>query len=326
MDAILSRETDMPAIIEDGLVKQLSSTLNTIAIYNNDDDDDEESELYSTWIDKGGSYSPAVNLKIVDKMPSGVYKILWKNDDFCITPLKVNTDELYRFSEDFTESILIEAEKFWDKAETFKKYKLIHKRGILLAGSPGCGKTAIINLLIQQLITKDGLVFVINNAREFDLYIEALKSVVRTIEPNRPIITIIEDIDQLLESKGSRDAEILDLLDGKNSIEHHLVIMTSNNTSELSEALLRPSRIDLLMEIPEPNETIRREFYTKKRVPDNILDEMVRQTEGMTFAEMKEVFTGVVVLGKDIHSVVTQVSNPKETKDYLIKPSMKIGL
>lgn len=287
---------------------------------------EEKEEKFSMWIDYGGEYVPATNIKTTNKIPSGVYKVVFKADDYRVVPIKINTDELYRFSEDFTDIILKEADKFWERANVYKQYKFTHKRGILLAGPAGSGKTSILNLLIDQLIKKDGLVFIINSIRDFNTYVDIIKTVIREIEPDRPIITIIEDIDQMIANMGGSDSEILDLLDGKYSFDHHLVILTSNNTSDLSEALLRPSRIDLMYEIPAPDAKIRREFFEKKGIDKKHLKEYTDATDGMSFAEMKEVFTGTIVLGKTLDEVVNQVKNPLETKDYLTKQKKKIGI
>ena len=115
------------------------------------------------------------------------------------------------------------------------------------------------------------------------------------------------------------DWQILDFLDGKNSINHHLVILTSNDTTDLSEALLRPSRIDWCIEIPSPSDTIRREYFIKKNINEDLLDEFVRKTEEMSFAELKEVFIGTQILGKPLEKVVEQIRTPFECKDYLLK-------
>lgn len=289
-------------------------------------EDEEQEEKFSMWIDYGGEYAPATNLKTTHKIPSGVYKVIWKNDDYRVVPVNINTDELYRFSEDFTDIILREADKFWDRSEVYKQHKFTHKRGILLAGNPGSGKTSVINLLIDQLIKRDGIVFFINSIKEFNCYTDIIKTAVKEIEPDRPIITIIEDIDQIISNMNGNDSEILDLLDGKYSFDHHLVILTSNNTSDLSEALLRPSRIDLMYEIPNPDAKIRREFFEKKGITKTKLKEYTDMTDGMSFAEMKEVFIGTVVLGKTLEEVINQVKHPLETKDYLTKSKKKIGI
>lgn len=310
-----------------GSVLNMGKQLNTISIEElmyADTVTSENTKTYSMWLDENGEYEPAVNLRTCEHIPSGVYKVAWKQNNWRLVPVQVNTDELYQFSEDYTTKLIEEADIFWKKADIYKQYNLSHKRGLLLCGAPGCGKTAIITLLMKQLINQDGLIFVVNNTRDFGHLCDTINSVIRNIEKTRPIITIIEDVDQLISDYGGNDSELLDFLDGKNSVEHHLIILTSNDTTELSEALLRPSRIDMLIEIPNPSDNIRKEFFQKKGIEDSDLDKYVKATENMSFAQLKEVFIGAKILGKDLDKVVDQINTPFECKDYLNKNSEEI--
>lgn len=279
----------------------------------------ESAPKYAMWLQDGDEFIPAPHLKTAKKIKKGAYKVVWKRDDWHLVPVPINSDELFQFSEDFTTKVADEAQMFWERADIYKQHKFVHKRGMLLCGAPGCGKTAIITMLMKQLIEKDGLIFVVNNVRDFSTLTEVLSPIIRKIEPDRPIITIIEDVDQLIENMNGNDEELLDFLDGKNSIEHHLVILTSNDTTDLSDALLRPSRIDMMFEVPNPGTNIRREFFEKKGISQENLDEYTELTEDMSFAELKEVFVGTQILGKDIHKVIEQIRQPFECKDYLNK-------
>jgi SpoVK/Ycf46/Vps4 family AAA+-type ATPase len=281
-------------------------------------DDEEHPSEYSMWFQEGTEFVPSVNIRTVNKIPSGAYKVTWKRDDWHVIPVPINTDELYTFSNDITSKLVDETKLFWNKSEAYKENNIAHKRGILLCGEPGCGKSAIITMLIAQLIKQDGIIFIVNNVQEFNNLNECLSSIIRQIEPTRPVITVIEDVDQIIKNMNG-DWQILDFLDGKNSINHHLVILTSNDTTDLSEALLRPSRIDWCIEIPSPSDTIRREYFIKKNINEDLLDEFVRKTEDMSFAELKEVFIGTQILGKPLEKVVEQIRTPFECKDYLSK-------
>lgn len=281
---------------------------------------------FSTWLDYGSDYVPAINLKTCDKIPSGVYKITYQREEYRVIPAQINTDELFIFSESYTSKILNEVNDFWNKKDVYKKYNISHKRGILLSGRPGTGKSAVISLLINQLLENDGLIFIVNNIKDFSILFESLNSIIRKIEPDRPIITIIEDIDKLIDARGGDDSEFLDFMDGKNSIDHHLILMTSNNTSELSDALLRPSRIDMHFVLETPNETIRCEYLIKKGIDPKLAKEYASKTEGFSFAELKEVFISTAVMGKNINDVVKQIQNPTECKNYLNLKQNKLGL
>lgn len=287
--------------------------------------DESEEEDFATWLDSGDSYSPATTLKPISKLPNGVYKMIMTQDGYKVVKVPLNSDELYTFSEGYTTTILQEVEDFWNRIDLYKKYNLSPKRGILLEGPPGSGKSSIITLLINQLIKEDGIVFLINDANDFNILANAMKPIVRKIEPDRRIITIIEDVDKLIESFGNNDSLILDFMDGKNSVDNHLIILTSNDTTSLSPALLRPSRIDRRYVLPNPSAKIRKEFFNKKGITDT--DTYVKATDGMSFAELKEVFIGTQILGKDLNKVVDQILNPLETRDYFTTTKKKkIGL
>lgn len=280
---------------------------------------DKEEKKYSCWQESAGEFFPALDLKMHEKLPSGCYKITWdnRNGSYKITSIKMGTDDAYRFENSYSDTILNEVQKFWSKSQLYKDNGLIHKRGLLLEGPAGNGKSVIISLLIEDLLKEDGLVFIVNNVTEYQHTLDAIPTVVNKIEKDRKIIIVIEDIDKILMSNRGDDSQLLDILDGKNSIDHQLVIMTSNDTTDLSVALLRPSRVDMRFCIELPEDRIRREYLQRKGIPEEKLEEYVKQTEGMSFAQLKEIFVGTMILDKSIDEVVSQLKNTIIGKDYL---------
>lgn len=282
----------------------------------NNDDENFNMENYSMWIFDGKEYTPSLKLKIKKTLPKGIYKIDYEEGKYYIGQIKNNTDEIYKLSDKIVNTILTEIDDFWNKKDLYEKHHILHKRGLLLEGPAGNSKTSTINLIIENILNNDGLIFIVRSLREFNLLCDFLP-IFRQIEPNRNVITIIEDIDQLIDMGGGFDVNILDFLDGKNSINHHLVIMTSNNTTRLSEALLRPSRIDVRFVLELPNKQTRYEYLEKKGINKDKLNEYAEKTDGMTFAQLKELFISTEILNKDIDTAVNKIMHPLETKDYL---------
>jgi len=95
------------------------------------------------------------------------------------------------------QSIIDDIKKFWEGRETFKKYKYVHKRGILLYGDPGCGKSGIIQLCIRYVVEEmKGIVINIKDPYHVETFDEFIHSL-RRIEPSRPIVVVMEDLDAL---------------------------------------------------------------------------------------------------------------------------------
>ena len=282
----------------------------------NNDDENFNMENYSMWIFDGKEYTPSLKLKIKKTLPKGIYKIDYEEGKYYIGQIKNNTDEIYKLSNKIVNTILTEIDDFWNKKDLYEKHHILHKRGLLLEGPAGNSKTSTINLIIENILNNDGLIFIVRSLREFNLLCDFLP-IFRQIEPNRNVITIIEDIDQLIDMGGGFDINILDFLDGKNSINHHLVIMTSNNTTRLSEALLRPSRIDVRFILELPDKQTRYEYLEKKGINKDKLNEYAEKTNGMTFAQLKELFISTEILNKDIDTAINKIMHPLETKDYL---------
>lgn len=280
---------------------------------------DEERSKYCSWIKNKSNYSPATDVEIVNTVEAGVYKL---NNDLALIKQSVFSDDLYRLPDSEIDLILGEVTKFWDKADRFKAKNLIHKRGILLEGPPGTGKSSLITLIIKDLIEKhNGIVLLVNNVGDFTKVYDFLKSTFRRIEPNRFVITIIEDINKIAVS--AIEPELLDFLDGKASIEHHLVITTSNDTSDLPDALLRVSRLDRKFYIGYPSEIARREFFVKKGVEKELLDDYVNHSEDLTISELKELYIGTYILGNSFEEVIDQILNPYEKQEYSSKKSIQ---
>ena len=279
---------------------------------------EEERSTFCNWVKNKSIYTPAAEVEITNKVEAGVYKV---NADLGLTKQSIVSDNLYKLPDSEIDLILNEVSKFWDRADKFKEKNLIHKRGILLEGPPGTGKSSLITLLIKDLVEKyKGVVLLINNINDFTKVYDFLKSTFRRIEPNRFVITIIEDINKL--STSSIEPELLDFLDGKASVNHHLVLATSNDTSELSDALLRVSRLDRKYYIGYPSETARKEFFIKKGVEPELLEEYVEKSKDLTISELKELYIGTYILGNSFEEVIDQILNPYEKKEYSSRKSM----
>lgn len=279
----------------------------------------------SLWVKENDIIRPSTNITILQTLEPGVYTVDFNRDyGYYCRKLESTSDKLFVFSDSITEDLVDEIKLFWEKKDKYKEQNLIHKRGILLEGYPGTGKSSIITQLSEEIINQGGVVFKIANFRNLDHYVNFMRIGFRQIQPETPIITILEDIDQYEEV----DTELLDFLDGKTHINHHVVIATTNNTTEVPDTFLRPSRLDLKIEVPLPNEKTREEYFRFKNVPEEVIADLVKQSKDCSLADLKEIYICIYLLDYTIEDSIKKITAPREKKNYLHNPlkANKIGL
>lgn len=318
MDTILEKTPQQLSIVE--FLDNLNDEVEFLSADPFDDDYNA-----NIWVKEKTVIRPSSDVSTLPKLIPGLYMVDFNRDFglFC-QKIKINTDELFIFSNSVTDSLFNEVNTFWSKTDLYDKHKLLHKRGILLEGFPGTGKTSIITQLSNNLIAQGGIIFKVQNFRNLDSYISFINTAFRKIQPDTPIITIIEDINQYEETYN----ELLDFLDGKSHINHHIVIATTNNVMELPDALLRPSRFDLRVEIKLPDIETRKEFFRFKGVEENFYLEIAERTEGCSLADLKEIYISVFLLGYSIEDSLIKVMSPRDKIDYSNRPKSikKLGL
>ena len=276
---------------------------------------------------KNDEYAPAYIT--VPKVPAGVYEIGW-NASLQTHTLKkqpFKTDELYHLPSPEITDILKDIDNFWSRAKVYESYNFVHKRGILMYGEPGCGKSGIIQLISQQLIERDGIVLNVKDEEDVDRFTSFIATF-RKVEPNRPLVVLLEDIDSLAGENRYQTARLLNILDGVKQIEGVVYIATTNYPEKLQERITnRPSRFDRRYKVELPNEEIRRAYINHKLNEDDLtsidIEEWVKRTEGMSLSHLKEVVISVIVMGRSFEETINNLEGLK--KAPTIKGGGKMG-
>jgi ATPase family associated with various cellular activities (AAA) len=137
-------------------------------------------------------------------------------------------------------------ENFLSSKDFYLKNKLPWKRGIILFGKPGNGKTSIIRTIISEYDFKP--VTIVAGAND-----DAVREAFSYAEEQSPSLLYFEDLDSLLE-KSVDISTLLNLLDGVSAKNGLLVIATANEIKKLKANITqRPSRFDRKFEIPPPS-------------------------------------------------------------------------
>lgn len=244
---------------------------------------------------------------------------------------RVVSEETIIFPDNVVSEVLSNIKTFWTSKAKYVDYGFVYKRGILLYGVPGTGKTSVINAICQNIIDDlSGIVITITDHEELKNF-KKLSQYIRDIEPEKPLVLLFEDIDNLFG--GDDESMLLNLLDGKFQLDNVVYIATTNYPDKLAERIInRPSRFDLVREVELPSAEVRRHYLkAKMRETDfgsHTLDEWVDKTEGLSIAHIKEAILSVVVQHEDfdvvmerMREVVKKVYKPisleKQSKDTI---------
>ena len=175
------------------------------------------------------------------------------------------------------------------------------RRGVLLHGAPGTGKTHTVRYLLGR--RPEATVIVISG-RALERIREAC-SVARTLQP---AIVVVEDVDLIAEQREkTRPGEhpllfqLLNEMDGLNSGADVTFLLTTNRADLLEPALAaRPGRVDLAAELPLPDAEARRQLirlYQGTLVLDLAQPEaVIERTQGVTAAFLKELLRKAALL------------------------------
>lgn len=250
-----------------------------------------------------GSFLPSGHRELLSYIEAGAYNIRHSNSSgFYLEPHAIVTDELYQLPDDATKQALESITAFWDNEKVYRQHKLLYKRGIILYGPQGSGKSSIINMISKEIISNNGVI-IYANANIVSL--RAILGSFRDIEPTRRIVVIMEDLENIIEY--GEESALLSILDGENQIDNIVFIATTNYPRKLPARIVnRPSRFDDIILVPLPSAEAR-EFYIKSVAKGVIGDELskwVADTEGMSIAHVRELIIGVDCLNKDYDTVI----------------------
>lgn len=261
--------------------------------------DDSESVFYVTESTK------------VDSLPAGCYVIdIDSNGGVFLNALDLDDDNVITFPNSQLESILSEVKNFWAESKKYLKYKLPHKRGILIHGLPGVGKTTSIMEICRYMTSHNGVVVFCNY---FDTVIREQLSKIREIEPDRPLVIVLEQLETILFSEENVNVELLEFIDGIHDINHILFIASTCDLNTIPDNVKkRPSRFDLKVEIKVPDDTDR-EYYFKKMIPATDIKQIdlptwVTKTKGYTISHLKELITSYFIYGYKFESIITNIN------------------
>ncbi|VUZ52967.1 unnamed protein product, partial [Hymenolepis diminuta] len=200
--------------------------------------------------------------------------------------------------------------------EVSQQLGMKHVRGILLYGPPGTGKTLMARQIGKMLNAREPKI--VNGPSILDKYVGESEANIRKLfadaeeeekrlGPHSALhIIIFDEIDAICKTRGSVGSgagvhdtvvnQLLTKLDGVDQLNNILVIGMTNRRDMIDEALLRPGRLEMQLEISLPDEEGRLQILnihtakmaaSKKLAPDVNLKELAAKTKNFSGAEIE---------------------------------------
>ena len=170
----------------------------------------------------------------------------------------------------------------------YKKLDVPYRRGVLLHGPPGNGKTSLIRMLGARLPRVPFLVM--RPDRRIDA--GALRIIVDRWQKQAPAVLVIEDLNWLFQQVDV--SQFLNLIDGieRPTAKGLLLLATTNYPEKLDPAVNnRPGRFDVVLEMPNPDTALRRAFFDRALgdLDDGVRAKAASDADGLSFAHLREI-------------------------------------
>ncbi len=207
------------------------------------------------------------------------------------------------------------------------------KRGLLLHGPPGTGKTHTVRYLMSRL-TECTVILLTGPAMRL---IGQAAALARRLQP---AMLVVEDVDLVAMDRSYSPSGnpllfgLLEAMDGIGADADVTFVLTTNRIADLERALAdRPGRVDFAVEIPRPDADGRRrllELYGRGVDLRADLEPVVAATEGVTASFIKELLRravlaavraggpGVPVIGDELADLAREMTGEQQALTGLL--------
>jgi hypothetical protein len=224
----------------------------------------------------------------------------WQKNEELYASIQTSTFDNLVLPAELVEDIRADLSRFLSSQKLYEGYGIPWKRGVLLTGPPGNGKTHCIKALINWLEIPALYVKSLRGSHTDEL--SCIRSVFERARKVTPCLLILEDLDSLVNDKNR--SFFLNELDGFAANTGIILIATTNHPERLDPAIVdRPSRFDrkynfTLPEVPERAAYIRSwqpHLQEAMQLSEAGIAGVAEATEGFSFAYLKELLVSAIM-------------------------------
>ena len=220
---------------------------------------------------------------------------------------------------------------FFSQEEWYRSMGIPWKRGIILHGPPGNGKTQTIRAIVNELNVATIYVRSLSGHRVSPE--QALQRIFHRARQNAPCVVVMEDVDSLIRE--TYRSFFLNELDGIRNLHGVMTIVSTNHLERLDVAIRdRPNRFDVKIEFPNPNAQLRAEYLVEplylRKLDRQFAGTVLRRTRGLSFAGLQEVVRSttarhmrVMDLRVAIDQTLESMGRPVAVPEKKVKKSKK---
>jgi vesicle-fusing ATPase len=222
------------------------------------------------------------------------------------------------------------------KKKAYERLGVKHVKGVLLYGPPGCGKTMLARNIGRIVNCEPPII--VNGPEILNKYVGQSEENIRNLflpaeqNPDKLYMIILDEIDAICRPRGSEGTsskvndslvnQLLSKIDGINSLNNIIIIGMTNRIDLIDDAMKRPGRLEVHIEVGLPDKKGRIEIFTihTKQMRENkvfgdevdllVLSDM---TNNYTGAEIESVvkIASSIALRKviDINNIAKTVKN-----------------
>lgn len=236
------------------------------------------------------------------------------------------------------------ASRIWP-SHIIKQMGITHVRGMLLYGPPGCGKTLIARQIGKALNSREPKI--VNGPEILNKYVGGSEEKIRELfkeaeqeqlemgDASMLHIIILDEMDAICKQRGSvkdgtgvQDSvvnQLLSKIDGVDSLNNILLIGMTNRKDMIDDALLRPGRLEVHVEISLPDTAGRlqilnihtRSMKQANRITTEVLDRLPE------IAEKSKNFSGAEIEGLVKAASSYALTRCVDVKDLSKAPDLK---